>query len=326
MLARGGRAPLVLPEPPREAPIRWLRTDELGGLPRPVVDPDLHRGDRRTPGDTHHRVLAVVPHDLGRCRLEPVVANGRERPVEVAVRELLLADADVVPGHEPTHKPLIPHLDPVEPLDVGHAVPAGSDQPDRKAVLGWQRAAVHVVTEEVLLVHRVRDRHAAGELLGDRQVETTAIVGDDRARHARAGDAGVVADGHASAVRAPEHDLRGLVLDARLPQQWRQWRTCPAGVPDATDEERQPGVARALEREVNGATGAVLEIGERERHGVIDESVDDQAVLSGVDRRQLVVLDREEVVARSAERVERLPLQEVPDDALRRRRHGVRLI
>ena len=73
-------------------------------------------------------------------------------------------------------------------------------------------------------------------------------------------------------------------------------------------------------------TGAVFEIGERDRHGVVDEAVDTQAVLGGVDRRKLVVLDREEVVARRTERVERLPLQEVPDDVLRGRRHVDRLV
>ena len=81
---------------------------------------------------------------------------------------------------------LVDDLDARQPLDVGHPVPARGDQAQREAVLGGQRRAVHVVAEQVVAVQRVLDRHAAGELLGDGQVERAGAVGDAACPCARA--------------------------------------------------------------------------------------------------------------------------------------------
>src|SRR4029078_6892122 len=47
-----------------------------------------------------------------------------------------------------------------EPLDVGHAVPAGHDQPEREAVLRRQRSAVHLVGDEAPPAHGLGDGEA----------------------------------------------------------------------------------------------------------------------------------------------------------------------
>ena len=94
----------------------------------------------------------------------------RERPDHLAVA-FLLADRDVVARHEVAAVLLVPYLDARQPLDVGHAVPPGSDQAHREAVLLRQRDAVHLVAEEVRRIEGVVQRHAAREMLGDLQID-----------------------------------------------------------------------------------------------------------------------------------------------------------
>ena len=59
------------------------------------------------------------------------------------------------------------HVDLREPLDVGHAVPARHDQPQREALVLGERLAVQRVGQERLGRQRLLARQAAAELLFD---------------------------------------------------------------------------------------------------------------------------------------------------------------
>ena len=202
--------------PARACPSRRSRSS----TPRPWIGPRESRGRRRKPGaagrrrwrprpgrwvhpcDADDPVRARgpldFPGDLGGCGLQAVGANVLEGPRGVARRVGVLAERDVVAGHEPAGVPVVDQLDPLEPLDVRHAIPAGGDEADREAVLDRKWLAVHLVAEEVALRHRGLDGHASGELLGDGDVPAAGDVGvrcrGSGARCGWADDARVVAD------------------------------------------------------------------------------------------------------------------------------------
>ena len=155
--------------------------------PRSAVDSDLHRCDRCAPRDSNDRVAASAFRDFRRRRLEPGVAHRRERPQRLAVA-LLLSNLDVVTRHEASREAMVGHLDARQPLDVGDSVPPGGNQPYRETMIGRQRLAVHLVAEQVVAAERVAKRHAAGELLGDRQVQSAVGIGLDRAGQAATDD------------------------------------------------------------------------------------------------------------------------------------------
>ena len=78
---------------------------------------------------------------------------------------LLLPQGHIVPRHEAAHERGVPHLDAVEPFDVGNPIPAGSNQAQGKAIGLGQGGAVHLVRQDVVAAHGVSKRHAAGEVL-----------------------------------------------------------------------------------------------------------------------------------------------------------------
>ena len=86
-------------------------------------------------------------------------------------------------------------------------------------------------------MERFVERHAAGELFGDRQVEAAGVVGLDCAGAAAAHDSHVVADCHRAAIRSPEHDLLRVVQEASLLEERGEPRAAPAGSANATEEE-----------------------------------------------------------------------------------------
>src|SRR5688572_14405008 len=90
-----------------------------------------------------------------------------------------------------------------------------------------QLRAVHLIREDIVWGHRVRQRHASGELLGDRNLTPGLLAG----------------------IGAPEDDLNAIVDDSGFLQQRRKWRSGPRCIADAAVEEWQPGVAGALHRE-----------------------------------------------------------------------------
>ena len=65
--------------------------------------------------------------------------------------------------------------DPREPLDAGHAVPAGDEQAHRGAVLRLERPAVHLVGEQHLGAQRLGEREAALVVVLDAALH--AVVG-----------------------------------------------------------------------------------------------------------------------------------------------------
>ena len=46
----------------------------------------------------------------------------------------LAANRDIVAAHEAAHVAAVANFDPLQPFHVGNAVPAGNDQPQRRAV------------------------------------------------------------------------------------------------------------------------------------------------------------------------------------------------
>ena len=188
--------------------------------------------------------------DLGRSGLQPVVPDARERPDGLAVARLL-ANRHVLARHEAAAIVLVADLDARQPLDVGDAVPARSDQATGKAVCLRQRGAVHLVAEDVVAVEGVLDRHRAREPLGDREVRAgEALVGELPRLVDRAGPES-----------APQKTTSiALLLHAGPLEQRSQRRARPARVPDSAGEERQAVVARALQGEVHFATRAGLDV------------------------------------------------------------------
>src|SRR5205807_9811415 len=69
--------------------------------------------------------------------------------------------------------------DASQPLDIGHAIPAGNDQPQRKAVLRRQRMTVDGVGEEDVLIERVGDTQVALVVLLDAALDAVVETGED---------------------------------------------------------------------------------------------------------------------------------------------------
>src|SRR6185503_5563152 len=175
----------------------------------------LHSFDWRTPGCAKNDVAAAPTYDLRRSRLEPEVPHGAEGPQWIAAAAMLLADGHVIPRHEVSRMALVAHLDARQPLDVGDAIPARGDQADREPVLVGQRLTIHLVAQQVAGVERVVERHAAGELLVDRQA---AALGRDGTRLTSADDPGVVPDRLQSAIDPIEHHFDGVLQETRFLQ------------------------------------------------------------------------------------------------------------
>jgi hypothetical protein len=107
--------------------------------------------------------------------------------------------------------------------------------------LPGQRHTVHRVAEQVVGVQRFLQRHATSEVLGDRQIESAAAIGHDRARAARTDHSRVVADRHLTRIGSPE-DRTGCGLAAR---RRRSAAVCAAGALECDAADRCPD-ARAL--------------------------------------------------------------------------------
>jgi hypothetical protein len=133
-------------------------------------------GDRRPPGGAHDGVPVPRRVTLAGADLSLVRPDGGERPDRLTTAPLL-ADRHVVAGHEATLEAAVAHLDAREPLDVRDAVPARRDEPHGEAVLAGQRRPVHAPAQQVVAVERLLERHAARELLGDREIEAAGGIG-----------------------------------------------------------------------------------------------------------------------------------------------------
>jgi hypothetical protein len=99
----------------------------------------------------------------------------RSIPILNAVA-LLLSNVDVVPRYEASSEAMVYHFDASQRFDVGDSIPAWDDQAHREAMERRQRLTVHFVTEEVVAVERFVERHSAGELFRERQVEAAGGI------------------------------------------------------------------------------------------------------------------------------------------------------
>ena len=228
--------------------------------PGAVVDPHLDGRDRRAPCGAEDGVALAVSRDLCRRRLQTIVVDRRERPDGLAIPGLL-ADRHVVPRHEPPAVAAVADLDARQPLDVGDAVPPWRDEAERGSVLGRQGRAVHLVAEEVVGVQRVRERHAAGEALGDREIEAPAAV---RSRP-RPSSPGSRIPELSRIVTWPESAPQNTTSAAvsRIPARSSTGASgVPAqrALPTPPMKNGRPGIARALHGELDLASPAGLEI------------------------------------------------------------------
>jgi hypothetical protein len=182
-------------------------------------------------------------------------------------------------------------IDRGEPLDVGHAVPAGHDQAKRRAVLGLERAAVHLVGEEDLRANPLLDREAALVVLLQVSLDPAVRTGEDQLHRRR--------------------------VEAGLLEQRRQPGAGPLRGPDGLEEpgltqraRREPGsaIAGAFERDGQRLPGTGPQVRERELERLPHEATDAKAPRRGLDRRdvevrqQVVQPDRRDVVSERLER------------------------
>ena len=256
MLA-GRRVPVEAPAPPSG---RAERLGQLGGGPGGAVvgrhlDP-LHRAVARPgPALEHHRtgieepVAGVEVGDPGRDhqRAGPHpaerLAGGAVRVVEPVADALLVA-----------LERLLQQGDPRQPLDVGHAVPAGHHQAQREAVLGQQRRAVHLVGQQGVALQHLRQRQRALEGLPHAALQ--------------------------SVVEPAEQRLHGLGPDPGLVQEPAKRRSGPLG---GSDRAGQPGLAHGTGLEQRPPVAGALE-GHRQAHPLARAEVVQRQGERSVDR------------------------------------------
>src|SRR5215213_9314294 len=136
VLTRGRRAPFGGPEGPRELATLALIVKEGRRLPGSFVDPDLDPLEGSSPGRTHDLVRVTLFGHLRRGGLEPAVPDRGEGPDTLPIA-FFFPDGHVVARHEIALVAAVAHLDAVQPLHVGDAVPTPSDQSQREAVQRW---------------------------------------------------------------------------------------------------------------------------------------------------------------------------------------------
>ena len=196
-----------------------LNSTRLTGVrprPRAALDqraPGAHvpsaREELRHPGRRHQRA-----RPLARDRRSRVL-----RGAAVAVQQRLL---NALEG-------LGDRGDRPQPLDRGHAVPLGDDEPQREAVRRRQRVAVHGVGQQDVAGHRVLDRQAALVVLLDALIEPAVLAG--------------------------EQELDGVVEQPGLLEHAAQGRPGPLGAADRLVVPRRRDRAR---REVGAARAGAL--------------------------------------------------------------------
>ncbi len=167
----------------------------------------------------------------------------------------------------------IDDLDARQPLDLGHAVPAGQDQAKRKALGRGQRLTVQREREKRLGVEGILHVHAA------------AVRGDDLAAAGLCFLLGL----H---VGAEEDHLARFGLEAAFLENRRQRNAAPHPVAEQPTHPRRPRrVARALERDrLLALVGPRPQLIEAVLARLVDETCDPQLECRRIDlrRRRLV--------------------------------------
>src|SRR5205823_4048375 len=137
---------------------------------------DLDRGDRgRSPGHSANSVTSVPLCDSRRRGLEQNLADRRLDAGSLPVL-LLLTNCHIVAAHESAHIARIAYLDPAQPFHVGNTIPTRCDQTYRKTISRRQGRAVHLIADEVGLIHGVLDRHATPETYVCFQLERRTLA------------------------------------------------------------------------------------------------------------------------------------------------------
>src|SRR5215813_5674820 len=269
----GCRVPAERPGSPREGSRGFV---EHGIAPDPV-DSGLDACDRRDPGPGAAADLDAPACD-GSLAREEVGEAGRNQErartdsldglaaifsiALVSVRDRLLI----------TLEPLRQRLDPNQPLDVRHPVPAGNEQPQRGAVLRLERATVHLVGEENLRALRIVEAETARVIVLAPLLDP--VIGPD------------------------EDDLHGTRLDPRILEHARERGASPfcgadrfvePWLADRTRMQSCAAVAGTLERDQRGPARSDADVVERESELAPDVAADAQPPGGLIDRRNVEV-------------------------------------
>ncbi len=264
---------------------------QRGVGPRPPgVGADLDAGDRRPAGPRPPlQSHGAGPHDAG-TRHEVGKARGHEQRAGSDAGDRLAGIVGVLA--QPVRDRLLEAAERFgdqvyadQPLDVGHAVPAGHHQADRVAVLRRQRCAVHGIGQQ----------HVGTEGLGHRQAALVVLL--DTALDAVVG--------------AGEDHLDGGRVGTRDGEDFAERDASPFGGTHGFDQPRladraraQPGpaVAGAFQGDPHGARRHRLERVQVEIQRVGDEAAHAQPPGHRVQRRDVVV-DEQVVQARRGQLV-----------------------
>jgi len=191
--------------------------------------------------------VTILPCDLGRNGLEQGSADGGFHPHRFSVA-LLFPEGHVVTRHEAAHEPRLPHLDACQPLDAGDAIPAWNNQAQGKSMGLGQWRAIHFITEQVVGVHGVLERHAARKMLP----------------HFDA------ADFFFTSITADKDYLDALSPDLSLLQEGGKRCACPSCRTNQAMGEGLSTITSALERTDDLVPRAGFELTECESHRSID--------------------------------------------------------
>ena len=242
-----------------------------------AVTADLDAGHRAAarPGATFERRRLGRQEALAR---EEVGLAGRDhqRPRRHPVDGdalVLLGAAEAVAGRLLVAvEGLVHDVDPREPLDVRHPVPARNHQPEREAVLRRQRSAVQVVGEERIAAERLRERQRTPVTLLDASLDAAVEPGED--------------------------DLDRTLERFGLREQGGERGAAPASVADRLEQpgladrprlHSRPPVAGAFHRRDEVGRGPLAQVAERQRQRLRHAAADLEPPRIRVDRGNVVV-------------------------------------
>ena len=236
-----------------------------------------------------------------------VLRDARDERLQVHVRDFGLADLQLAVDHLGPHRAVPPRLvlaDVVlglrvnlgEPLHVRDAVPAGDEQPERRALVLGQRLAVERPREERLGAQRLLARQRPAEVIVDLVLLRAPL------------------DFFLAVIGAEEHHVLRLGLQPGGGEHGLQRHAGPLAV--ARQSLERAAVARAFEAGDQLRAAQLLQVVERERLGVVDQAGDLQLVGHRVDVGVAVVLGGREFVRRDERSVDGTNVQHA---AIRRR-------
>src|SRR5581483_648428 len=315
LVVAGRRLPDEAPACPR--PRAELRLDLGGGPDSAAVDAHLDRCDRgeARPGTALEGARAGVHDPVAREEVRDTRRRHQRPRPDARERDPLV----VLVAPQPVRARLLVAVerpledgDPLEPLHVRHAVPAGDDEPQRGAVLRRKRRAVQVVGEQDVLPKGLVERQAPFVRLLDAAIDAPVGAGE-------------------------EHLLRPLG-NTRLDEQRAQRNAGPLPGPDRLGAPRlahrsrvevRPSVAGALHRHDRGRGRSGAQVVQRQRELAFHLPPDPEPPAVGHHRdvevgEQVVEPDRRDGIAERLERQAVVPRREL--ELLERDRHSASLV